>query len=44
MCISIWVRKEMKRKEVKKVEPKGFKFVKKDEEPDYSVRGGCICW
>ena len=38
-CVfQIWVRKEMKRKEVEKVEPKGFKFVKKDEEPDYSVR------
>lgn len=38
-CIfQIWQYKKNKRKEIKKVEPKNFKFVKKDDNPDISFR------
>tara|TARA_B100000676_G_C17999777_1_gene800154 strand:+ start:578 stop:1381 length:804 start_codon:yes stop_codon:yes gene_type:complete len=38
-CVfQIWVKKEQDRKIMEKEEPKGFKFVKKNENPDYSLR------
>jgi len=38
-CVfQIWVKKEQDREIMEKEEPKGFKFVKKNENPDYSLR------
>ena len=38
-CVfQIWVKKEHNREIMEKEEPKGFKFVKKNENPDYSLR------
>jgi hypothetical protein len=38
-CIfQIWIRKNFNREEVKILEPIGFKFVKKEENPDISFR------
>lgn len=38
-CVfQIWVKKNQKRKIANKVEPIGFRFVKKEESPDFSIR------
>jgi predicted RNA methylase len=36
--IQIWVKKNKKRRDIKKINPIFFKFVKKDEMPDISIR------